>query len=352
MKWFKVVFVTLIVILDLVIFVRPVSTSSLDMSTLLPILKIAIVNSYDIDHVCGSPQTQGIISGLARLEDKYQLDIQVWYMKTDITFNTPDKIDYISKKVIDDIAAFKPDYIFTVDDNAFKNVGIPFSKTHHIFFSGLNKPFIEYVNSENDMEFERFNGIEEILELERFFKVLSKLEYYPSKFWILSDSSTTSYFLSKIYSDYIKKNTSFSSETIVLHSVVDLRSTISKIQKEKSGVIVYTFQTLQDRDYGVTKSKKSLINDMLKYNKKHLELCENCYYSKKGISMVLSPDFYKMGIECSLLFVDFITNTNWDQKIKISSSKFSINIKRLEDLGFSWMYGKIIEGVDGSYAIY
>ena len=77
MKWLRYILITLIVVFDILVFTRPVTTASLNKSQLLPVLKIAIVNSYDIDHVCGSPQTRGIISGLGKLDNNYQLDIQV-----------------------------------------------------------------------------------------------------------------------------------------------------------------------------------------------------------------------------------------------------------------------------------
>jgi hypothetical protein len=102
-------------------------------------------------------------------------------MKTGLTFTTPEEIEYISKKVIWDIKAFAPDYIFTVDDTAFKNIGIPFSKTHKIFFTGINKPILDYVNSDN-IEISKYSGIEEYITLDKFFKMLSKIEVYPSKF--------------------------------------------------------------------------------------------------------------------------------------------------------------------------
>jgi len=351
MYWLKYFFITLIIVVDFLVFTNPVSTSDLDKSILLPVLKIAIVNSYDIDHVCGSPQTQGIIHGLSKLDSKYQLDIQVWYMKTDITFTTPDKIEYIAKKVIDDIKAFNPDHIFTVDDTAFKNVGIPFSKTHKVFFSGLNKPFNEYLVSE-DMDGLQFCGIEEYLALDKIFKMISKIEFYPYKFWILTDTNTTSFYLAQNYKKEIKKHSSFLSEIITISKTSELRSTLSSLQKEKKGVIIYAFQTLANDDYNIVKTKKSLLPDLLKYNKKHLELCENCYYSKKGISLVLSPDFYKMGSDVSAMFVSYIENNIFQSVILKSSNLFLINIKRLDDLAFKWVYNKIIEEVDGSYAIY
>lgn len=352
MKILKCFFITLCIIFDILTFTKPVTTANLDKSQLLPILKIAIVNSYDIDHVCGSPQTQGIITGLGKLDNIYQLDIHVWYMKTDLIFTTQDKIEYISKKVIHDIKAFNPDYIFTVDDAAFKHIGIYFSQTHKVFFSGLNKPFLEYASSESNLIKENCYGVEEIIYIDRFFKMLSKLEFYPSKFWILADSSTTSYYLSKNYKEQIESNTTFSAEIIVINKVSNLREVLNNLQKQKRGIIIYTFQNLLDSDYNVIKSKKVLISDIIKYNNKHLELCENDFYTKHGISMTLSPDFYNMGASTSRMFKMFILKNSWDPNNITSLIIFSINIKRLEELGFGWIYNKIIEEVDGSYAVY
>jgi hypothetical protein len=59
-----------------------------------------------------------------------------------------------------------------------------------------------------------------------------------------------------------------------------------------------------------------------------------------------------MGIDVANMFVDFIESKSFKTDIFRSSNLFSINIKRLEDLEFKWVYNKIIEEVDGSYAIY
>jgi hypothetical protein len=68
--------------------------------------------------------------------------------------------------------------------------------------------------------------------------------------------------------------------------------------------------------------------------------------------MTISPDFYKMGSDTAILFQEALLNNNWESKILSSQTKFSINIKRLEELNFGWIYSKIIEEVDGSYAVY
>lgn len=351
-KYKKLLKYILFIITTICILIIPVSISKADIddTVFLPILKIAIVNSYDIDHVCGTPQTQGILDGLSnRIGRKFQFDIQVWYMKTGSTFDTQEKIDYISKKVINDIKSFDPDYIFVVDDAAFKNVGIPMSESNMIFFTGLNKPFNSY--GEIGTNFERFIGVEEIIPLERLFRVLDNVEFYPSKIWILSDTSTTSYYLSNSYRDEIKRDTNYDVEIIRLSRISDLRKTLSDLQKKKKGIIIHSYQNLKDDDYGMFRPKKQLIEDVLRYNDKHLDVCENCYYAKNGISMVVAPDFYNMGIQVVGQFEDYLNN-KVTKRIIQSKTIMSINIKRLEELGFSWMYRKIIEEVDSSYATY
>lgn len=328
-----------------------ISTANIEESSILPILKIAIINSYDIGHVCGDPQTQGIIDSLNnKHSNTYQFDFQVWYMKSGSTFDTQDKIEYISKKIITDIKSFDPDYVFVVDDAAFKHIGIPMSKDHDIFFTGLNKPLFSYASDAN-FNVDKFYGVEEVIPLKRMLVMLDNVEFYPSKIWILTDSSTTSFFLTESHREELKRETSFDVEVITLTRASDLRKTLSAIQKEKAGLIIHSYQNLKDDDYGGFIPKRYLIKDILKYNKKHLDICENCYYAKNGISMVVAPDFYFMGKQVVGIFNNYM-NGIYTNKFLKSKTKVSINIQRLEELGFTWVYRKIIEEVDSSYATY
>lgn len=331
----------------------PVSTSTanIEENQILPVLKIAIVNSYDIGHVCGTPQTQGIIDSLNKnLKDKYQFDFQVWYMKSESMFDTQEKIEYISKKIITDIKSFAPNYIFVVDDAAFKHVGIPMSKDNVIFFTGLNKPLYSYASDVN-FNIEKFFGVEEVIPLKRMLVMLDSVEFYPSKIWILSDTSTTSFYLTESYRKELLNETKFDVEVIGLSRASDLRKTLSDIQKEDRGVIIHSYQNLKDDDYDGFIPKKYLIKDILKYNKKHLDICENCYYAKNGISMVVAPDFYNMGKQVAEIFGKYINGSAGIEVLK-SKTIISINIQRLEELGFTWVYRKIIGEVDSSYATY
>lgn len=330
--------------------VIPVSTSkaNIEENQVLEILKIAIVNSYDIGHVCGTPQTQGIIDSLnKKLGNKYQFDFQVWYMKTDSVFDNQNKIDYIAKKVMSDIRNFGPDYIFVVDDAAFKSVGIPMSEDHDIFFTGLNKPLASY--SEADQS--KFYGVEEIIPLKRMFVMLDVIEYYPSKVWILSDTSTTSFYLTQGYKEEILKETSFKPEIHVLSRTSDLRKILSDLQKQKTGLIIHAYQNLVDDDYKYFIPKKYLVRDVLKYNKKHLDVFENCYYARNGVSMVVAPDFYKMGEQVAAIFEEYVGGSI-TYRVLTSKTIISINIQRLEELNMGWIYRKIIDKVDSSYVTY
>ena len=314
----------------------------------LPILKIAIINSYDIDHVCGAPQMCGIIDGLnTLLGQKYKFDIQIWYMKSITDFNTPDKIDYISKKIISDIDRFAPDYVFTIDDAAFYKIGAHYLKTHKVFFSGLNKPVEEYhFTNVNNLV-----GVQENISLSKLFKALDRGEYYPNKIWIISDYTTVSHYLSVNYKEELERETQIKIETIQVSTLNELRKTLSLLQKENPGIIIHTYQALTDTDYNETVVKKYLSKEILKYNTKHLDICENEYHVKNGIGMSVAPDFYKMGFQLVYMFNKCLENNN-ELPFLNSDTILSINVKRLEETGFSELYRKIIEEVDYSYAIY
>lgn len=329
------------IVMMILIFVPvSISTANIDTRLILPIKKIAIVNSYDIEHVTGTPQTQGIVDHLLEsLGGKYQFDFQVWYMKTNTIYDNQEKVNYISNKIMMDINSFSPDYIFTIDDAAFKNIGIPLSLSYKVYFSGINKPFGTY-----DLE-NPIYGVEEQIEINGLCRYFNLCDFYPYKVWIISDMSTVSHYLTQNYVNELKRN-KLMVEVIHISKISELLKTISDLQDEKKGVILYTFQNLKDEDYGGYRTKKQLIKDMLKYNKKHLELCENDHYAKMGISFVVGSDFYYMGKQVGMIFEQ--------QKSEVIKSKtiISINIKRLEELGFNWMYREIIREVDNSYASY
>lgn len=343
----KRVFLFLIkyVILFLFIFFYPFQLSLADF-THKETIKLAIINSYDYDHVCTAPQIAGIIKTLRTL-DNYEFDTQVYYMKARKVYISNIDRKYISNKIKNDIEKFEPDYIITTDDIAFEYVGIPMSKSYKILFSGLNKPFKEYnIKNRNN-----FTGVEEKIILDKFIKILDEVKFSPFKIWIIKDNSTTGYFMAKNYIQEFKNKTNYKIQEVQINTIRELRTLIDDIQKEPKGVIVLSYQYLLDEDYNKIRPKDCTIQDLIKYNKKHLELGGNFLYSKEGVAISIAPNFYKMGELVSQLLIDNIKN-GWSSSIKYPVNFLAINNLRLKEIGFNNIYEKTINIVDQSYNAY
>jgi basic membrane lipoprotein Med (substrate-binding protein (PBP1-ABC) superfamily)/ABC-type uncharacterized transport system substrate-binding protein len=100
--------------------------------------RIYIVQSYENDHVCGIPQERGIRAVIRdRLGDG--VEIRTHYMNTKTVNSSPSLMRADAVKALRAIDAFKPDLVFTLDDNAFREVGLELAdKPFPVVFSGLN----------------------------------------------------------------------------------------------------------------------------------------------------------------------------------------------------------------------
>ena len=107
-----------------------------------PAKRIYIVQSYEKGHVCGEPQAEGILDALAAggWEVGRNLTVQSYYMDTYRTNATPEAMKSEGQKALAEIADFKPDVVFVLDDAAVRQVMLPLiGRTDlSIVFSGMN----------------------------------------------------------------------------------------------------------------------------------------------------------------------------------------------------------------------
>jgi ABC-type uncharacterized transport system substrate-binding protein len=104
--------------------------------------RVYIVASYEQHHVCGWPQEQGVIKGLVQEGwiDGINLAVKSYHMDTKRTNTTAEAMQRVAAEVLREIDSFKPDVIVTLDDNAFREVGLPMAGRPDIaaVFSGMN----------------------------------------------------------------------------------------------------------------------------------------------------------------------------------------------------------------------
>jgi putative ABC transport system substrate-binding protein len=107
-----------------------------------PAKRIYIVQSYEKGHVCGEPQAEGIRDALAAAgwEVGRNLTVQSYYMDTYRTNAAPEAMKAEGQKALAEIAEFKPDIVFVLDDAAVRQVMVPLiGRTDmSVVFSGMN----------------------------------------------------------------------------------------------------------------------------------------------------------------------------------------------------------------------
>lgn len=109
--------------------------------------KVFIVHSYEIDHVCGRPQHEGVVQALEEAGfDESRVQYGVYAMDTKRRYNTPEQIEAQAVIALERIEEFGPDVVVTLDDNAFRTVALAVArKDIPVVFSGLNRRPESYV---------------------------------------------------------------------------------------------------------------------------------------------------------------------------------------------------------------
>jgi hypothetical protein len=103
--------------------------------------RLLIVHSYEQGHVCGQPQHDGLVSALERegFDIPGEVVVDAWYMDTKRLNNTTDLIRAQADRVLDKVARDQPDVLVTLDDNAFRTVGLELAGSGiPVVFSGMN----------------------------------------------------------------------------------------------------------------------------------------------------------------------------------------------------------------------
>ncbi len=160
--------------------------------------RIFILHSYEITHVCGKPQSQGVQNAL--LKAGYGVDdllFESYAMDTKKTNNTAELIHQQAVIALDKINKFKPDILVTLDDNAFRTVALELVDTDiQIVFSGMNNIPERYNKVarwlENiDAPGHNITGVYEKIHFSTAVKVQKNIQPGLKKIRIISDNSPT-----------------------------------------------------------------------------------------------------------------------------------------------------------------
>lgn len=104
--------------------------------------RVMIVHSYERDHICGAPQSDGVVTALreAGWIAGENLQILSYYMDTKKTHTTPVAIREQAGIALKQVEEFAPQVVVVLDDNAVREVMLPLvdRKDLSVVFSGMN----------------------------------------------------------------------------------------------------------------------------------------------------------------------------------------------------------------------
>jgi ABC-type uncharacterized transport system substrate-binding protein len=250
--------------------------------------KIFIVQSYEKDHVCGSPQGQGIETAL-RKGVKGGVRVRTHFMNTKTINSTPEKMKSEALVVLSEIESFAPDMVFTVDDDAFREVGLKLvGRSYPVVFTGMNgqpenysKPF-PFLDGQGRPG-ANITGVYEKLHFQTALNVMKGVIPDLRKIVALLDMSPTG---NAIRVQLEKEMVGYGEKVEVVFKQVgtlkDYLAEIGRINSDRSVQAVYPVVLSVADDKGVSVGFKTTLKAFV----------ENC--AKPG--MALNFDFARLGL--------------------------------------------------------
>lgn len=174
--------------------------------------RIFILHSYEADNVCGQPQHDGVVTALkeagfimkktARGIGK-RTELQVYHMDTKRKNNIPELIDEQARIALGKIDTFQPNILVTLDDNAFRTVGLKLADSRiAVVFSGLNGQLevyhrqVPFLNARKSPG-HNITGVYEKLHIADAIRIHSRIFPNLNEVRILTDRSPTGQALSE-----------------------------------------------------------------------------------------------------------------------------------------------------------
>ncbi len=305
---------------------------------------LAVIQSYEENHVCGSPQNEGILSALRDAgisEYKGNLKVVSYFMDTKRRNNTPALIAWEAAAALALIEQSNPDIVITVDDNAFMHVGIKLLGTGiPVLFSGVNGQIEDYISRygiayTRDVPGKNISGVYEKLHLEDAVRVHSLIfpEFRRIRFFV--DTSPTGIAIQKQIEHEQEGFASFCQwDMQIAGSWEEYRKLIEQTNVDPSIDAIYPAVTLLKDAAGNTYTAEEIIPWTAEHAQKP-ELAINFSYVRFGIFGGAAVDFVAMGYQVGSMAAEVLRGQPVGILAIRDADKYALafNLKRANALG-------------------
>lgn len=278
-------------------------------------IRVFIVQSYEKDHVCGSPQGKGIEASLAR-EFKNRLDIKNHFMSTKTINSTPEKMREEARVVLAEIESFNPDIVFLVDDDAFREVGLKLiDQSVPVIFSGMNAqpekynskvPFLDDKGRPNS----NITGVYEQLHFQTAINVMQGVIPDLRKIVALLDKSPTGNAIRiQMEKELVGYSDNVAVEFIQVGTMKDYLAEMIKINNDSEVQAVYPVVLSVIDDQGISVGFQKTLKAFVEHSTKP-GMALNFDFARLGLFGGASVDFGAMGRQAGEIGIKLLQGTS------------------------------------------
>lgn len=303
--------------------------------------KVFIVHSYEIDHVCGRPQHEGVVQALNEAGfDEERVRYGVYAMDTKRRYNTPDQIEAQAKIALEKIEAFGPDVVVTLDDNAFRTVALAVAeKEIPVVFSGLNRRPESYVTNppwirSRQQPGGNITGVIEKIHFVTAVRVQKNILPSLRRVLVLSDNSPTGKALTaQIREELAKDELPVEIEFFITDSWEEYQQAVLDAPKSGNDTLYPVALRLKDVD-GATYTAK----EILSWTGEHSKLPSiplNFAFGKLGLFGGAGVDFHGMGLQAGEMVARVLSGQSVGTVPIEDAERYALvfHLKRADTLG-------------------
>jgi ABC-type uncharacterized transport system substrate-binding protein len=307
--------------------------------------RIYIVQSYEKGHVCGEPQAEGILAALAEagwVAGK-NLMVRSYYMDTYRTNATPEAMQREGQSALAEIAEFKPDIVFVLDDAAARQVMMPLvgRADVSVIFSGMNGQPEMYNGLRHYMDSRarpgsNVTGVYEKLYVAQSLKVMAQAVpgLHAGKAVMITDFSPTGNGLSKQFEIELAEMSDVKWEVRRVKDWNEYKAQIDTLNKDETVKTIYPVAlTLPTENGG--RFAAAQIYDWTIANSRKPEMAINYFFARMGLFGGAVVNFGAMGNLAGRKGAKVLSGTKAGDLPIEDAPDYAIvfNLKRAGDLG-------------------
>jgi len=310
-----------------------------------PTKRIYIVQSYEKGHVCGEPQAEGILNALA--DGGWVLDrnlaVQVHYMDTYRANAEPEAMHQQGVLALGEIAEFKPDIVFALDDAAVKEVMMPLVGRRDIavVFSGMNGQPEMYNAQRKYMDSwahpgNNVTGVYEKLYAAQSLKVMAQAvpQLHGAKAVMITDHSPTGNGLTKQFEIELKDVTEVKWEVRRVRDWTEYTRAIEALNNDDEVKAIYPVALTLPVTGGGRYAAAQIYDWTLAHSRKP-EMAINYFFARMGLFGGAVVNFSAMGRLAGQKGVKILDGAAPGELPIEDAPDYAIvfNLKRARDLG-------------------